>query len=178
MSVIEQVSVAGRAVVQSLVDKEPVNYIEAGSLYGIITIGRYHVALLTVLHNHAQDPQLKVLIKEAMDTLSEVTLKKCEHHLKSGGAKMPSIEFPERSLQDRVDIPGAARLSDREIALTLAGLDASSQLSLLTALHQCYQLEIALTLRTQLSTALDWSYRLLQLMLHRGWLPEIAKVTH
>lgn len=178
MSVIEQVSVAGRSMVQSLIDKEPVNYIEAGSLYGITTIGRYHVSLLAVLHNHAQDPKLKELIRESMDNLSEITVKKCENLLNAGGAKVPTIKFPDRPLKDNLDIPDAGHLSDREIAVTLANLDAAGQMSLLTALHQCYQLEIALVLRSQLTNAMDWSYRLLQLMLHRGWLPEIAKVEH
>jgi len=46
VTVTDQVNAASRSMVQSLVDKESVNYIEAGSLYGIVTMGRYQLCSL------------------------------------------------------------------------------------------------------------------------------------
>lgn len=54
----------------------------------------------------------------------------------------------------------------------------ASQTALLAALLQSYQLEIGLMFRKYLDKGLDWNYRLLQLMLERGWLPHLAKITH
>jgi len=178
MTIIDQVKAGARNIIQSAVDKEPVNYIEAGALYSIVIQGRFHVAMLSVLHNHAQDPQLKQLIKEAMEDLSDATVHKCEHLLQAGDAQLPTVNFPDRRLESRLSIPSEAHLTDREIAMTLVHNNAAGQLMLLATINQCYQLEIAKALRDELSTALDWSYRLLQLMLHHGWLPEMAKVEH
>jgi hypothetical protein len=58
-------------------------------------------------------------------------------------------------------------------------IDASaSQVTLMTAINQCYQLDIGIELRKQLNIAMDWGYRLQQLMLDRHWLPEVAKIKH
>lgn len=65
-----------------------------------------------------------------------------------------------------------------EIAITLANMHNASQMALLTAINQCYHLEIGNNLGQQLNTAMDWGYRLQQLMLHQGWLPKIAKIEH
>ncbi|MDR3562132.1 MAG: DUF3231 family protein [Negativicutes bacterium] len=178
MTIIDQVNASSRALVQKLVDKEPVNYIEAGLLYGITTTGRYHVAVLSVCYNHAQDPQLKELIKDALDNLTEKTVDKCESLLRAGDARVPTVEFPNHPLEKRLDIPGAAHFSDMEIAMMLVNMHGASTMALLAAINQSYQLEMAIELREQLNIALDWGYRLLQLTLHRGWLPELAKVEH
>jgi len=171
MTILDQVSATSRSIVQQTVDKESVNY-------AMVTTGRYHVAVLSVFHNHAQEPQLRQLIKEAIDNLSEKTVKKCEALLLTGDAKIPSVRFPEHPLENRLDIPSAARLTDMEIAMILVNMHGASQVALVAGISQGYQLEIASELRNQLNIALDWGYRLQQLMLHRGWLPEMAKVEH
>ena len=96
----------------------------------------------------------------------------------TGDAKIPSVRFPEHPLENRLDIPSAARLTDMEIAMILVNMHGASQVALVAGISQGYQLEIASELRNQLNIALDWGYRLQQLMLHRGWLPEMAKVEH
>lgn len=176
MTVLDQVRSGGRAIIESLLDKEPVNYIEAGALYGMVATGRYHVAVLSAFYNHAQDPALRELIKEAIDQLSEATVKKGENLLEAGGAKAPTIDYPDHSLEGRLDIPAEARLEDMVIATALADIDVASQVALVTAIHQCYAPEISLVLRSHLIKALDWSQKLLQLMLNRGWLPQVPKV--
>lgn len=178
MNILEKVSAQARSMVQPLIDKEAVNYVESGVLYGIVMQGRYHVSFLSILHNHARDSKLRHLIKEALDELSEVTIVKCEDLLRAGDAQVPAFDLPVHSLDDKLDIPSNARLSDAEIAMALVTMDAAAQAALLSSIHQCYQLEISLTLRNQLNKGLDWSYTLLQLMLDRGWLPKIAKVEH
>lgn len=145
---------------------------------GITVNARYHITLLTLLSNHAQDTELKELIKDALDNLSKETNKKCEELLQLGEAQLPTIRFLERSLESNLDIPSAAHFTDLEIAMSLVNMHNASQLALLIAINQSYQLEIGMELRSQLNNALDWGYRLLQLMLRRGWLPEIAKIQH
>lgn len=178
MTLLDQVSAVSRSIVQEMVDEESVNYIEAALLYGMVTTARYHVAVLSVFHNHAQDPQLRQLIKDAIDNLAEKTIKKCEALLLTGDAKLPSVKFPEHPLKNQLDIPGAAHLTDMEIAMSLVNMHGASQLALVAGINQSYQLKIARELRNQLNIALDWGYRLLQLMLHQGWLPEMTKVEH
>ncbi|MDJ0306419.1 DUF3231 family protein [Dehalobacter sp.] len=178
MTILDKVNATSRSIVQKFVDKEPANYIEAGLLYQIVVTGRYHVALLTIFHNHAKDLELMQLIKDALDNLSEKTIKKCEDLLQTEDAMIPTVRFPERLLESAQNIPSAAHLSDMEIAMALVNMHGASQMALLTAINQCYHLEIGIELRKQLNIALDWGYRLLQLMLHRGWLPQIAKVEH
>lgn len=178
MTMIDKVNAKSRSIVQELVDKEPANYIEAGLLYQIIITGRYHVSILTILHNHAKDPELMQIIKDALDNLSEKTIKDCEDFLLTEDAMIPSVRFPERLLESAQDIPSGAHFSDMEIAMALVNIHGASQMVLLATINQCYHLDIGSKLRIQLNVALDWGYRLLQLMLHRGWLPQIAKVEH
>lgn len=178
MTILDKVNATSRSIVQKFVDKEPANYIEAGLLYQIVVTGRYHVSILTILHNHAKDPELMQIIKDALDNLSEKTIKKCEDLLQTEDAMIPTVRFPERLLKSAQDIPSGAHLSDMEIAMALVNMHGASQMALLTAINQCYHLEIGIELRKQLNIALDWGYRLLQLMLHRGWLPQIAKLEH
>jgi spore coat protein CotF len=177
MTIIDQVRAVGRGITQPLVDKEPVNYIEAGALFTIIATCRYHLAMLSVMHNHARDPELRALIKEALDSLTEAAMTKGEDLLRAGGASVPTVTYPIVPLQESLEIPDGARLTDPIIAMALVNMDGASQMALLGAMHQCYQPEIALMLGTQLRRALDWSFRLMQLMLERGWLPQMAKVT-
>ena len=177
MTILDQIHARSRAIVQSIIDKEPVNYFEAGALYSIVAYGRHNASVLSVLYNHAQDYELKALIKEAIDGLA-VTIKQCEEFLAVGGAQIPTTRFSHHPLEDRLDIPSAARLTDMEISQSLHTMSATSQTALLISIHQCYQLEISVALRSMLNDSLDWNYRLLQLTLHQGWLPEIAKVEH
>jgi len=178
MTILDKVSAVSRSMVQNIVDKEPVNYIEAGVLYAMAAGGRHHVAVLSVFHNHAQDPRLKELIKDGLDNLTENTIKTCDNLLHAGDARVPTVEYPTHPLENRMDIPGAAHLSDMEIASMLVNMHTASTIALVAAINQSYQLEMAIQLREQLNISLDWGYRLLQLMLHRGWLPELAKVEH
>jgi len=178
MTILEKTSSIAHTAVQSVFDKEKINYIEAGALYGIVLQGRHNVAVLSTLYNHAKDPELKTLIKESIDNLTETTIKQCEDLLKAGGAELPSTRFPIRALEDHVDIPVSARLSDEENAIYVANIAKGAQLAILNSLHNCYQPEIAQTLKGILDDSMDWNYRLLQLMLNRGWLPHMAKVHH
>lgn len=178
MTIADKVSAAGRAVVQSITDHEPINYIEAGGLYGIVAQGRHNIAMLSVLHNQARDSELRELIKQSIEGLTVETVRHCEKLLEAGGAELPGVHFGHHDLEPRQELPSAVQLSDGEIALAVANLAKASQIALLALLHQTYQPEIALALRTQLNNGLDWGYRMLQLMLDRGWLIHISKVHH
>lgn len=178
MTIMDKINSVTRAAAQVLLDKEAVNYLEAGSMYGIIAQGRYNMAVLSVLYNHAQDSELKELIKEAIENLTKLTIERCEALMKAGDAEIPVFDWTERKLHDHLDIPADARLTDAEIASTIGTLAKASQMACLAALHQSYQLEIGTMFRERLDAGLDWNYRLLQLMLKRGWLPHLAKIAH
>jgi len=178
LTILDKVNAKGRSLVQNFVNDESANYIEAGLLYQIIITGRFHVSLLSIFYNHAKDPELMELIKDALDNLSERTIKVCEDILDANDAMLPTMRFPERLLGSTQDIPSAAHITDMEIAMGLVNMHGASQMALLMAINQSYHLEIGIKLRKQLNIALDWGYRLQQLMLHREWLPQIAKVQH
>ncbi|HWR42472.1 DUF3231 family protein [Sporomusa sp.] len=179
MTVMEKVSSQTRNIMNMMFDKEPLNYIEAAGLYGIIAQGRFNAALLQVLHNHAHDPELKSLIKEAIVEHNKMTVNEAEDKLTDSDGHTPSLQFVKRNLHTSpLNIPDDARLTDQEIALAVGTLAKGSQMALLTALHQSYQLDVALMFRKALDDGLDWDYRLLQLMLNRGWLPHLKKITH
>ncbi|HMM20664.1 MAG TPA: DUF3231 family protein [Selenomonadales bacterium] len=178
MTVIDRMNAAAHTAVQAVTDKETVNYIEAGALYGIILQGRHNVSTLSVLFNQTQDPELKKLIKKAIDDLTEKTIKKCEDSLSAGGGQVPTTNYDSHPLEGHIEIPVSVRFTDEEIAMMLANMAKTSQFGLFTALQNCYQPEIAAALYTLLDEGLDWSYQLTQLMLKRGWLPQIAKVKH
>lgn len=179
MSILEKVSSETRNVFNMMFDKEPLNYLEAAGLYGIIAQGRYNIAALEVVYNHAQDHELKVLIKEAIERHTKAIVEHSEELLKDSGGSLPSLTFSKRTLHKHsLDIPPDAHLSDGEIAIAIGSIAKASQMALLAALHQSYQLEVAVMYRETLDAGLDWDYRLLQLMLHRGWLPKLAKVEH
>lgn len=178
MTILEKIESNTRAVVQSIFDKEPVNYIEGGSLYGIIAQGRHTRSMLEIMYNHALDPELKDLIKIAIDDLANPLIEQCESYLSISEAQVPHFGFNEHKLHDSIDIPSDARLTDNEIAAGIGTMAKAAQMALLGALHQSYQLEVGIMFRKFLDAGLDWNYRLLQLMIHRGWLPHLAKITH
>lgn len=178
MTMMDKVNSLTRAATQMVFDKENVNYLEAGSMYGIISQGRYNMAVLTVLYNHAKDPELKKLVKEAVENQTMLTIERAEDLMLDRGADIPKFDFAERTLHDNVEIHPDARFTDAEIAATLGTMAKGAQLSCLMALHNSYQLEIGVMFRERLDAGLDFNYRLLQLMLNRGWLPHLKKVEH
>ncbi|SMC40720.1 DUF3231 family protein [Sporomusa malonica] len=179
MTVMDKVSSQTRNIMNMMFDKEPLNYIEAAGLYGMIAQGRFNVALLQVLYNHANDPELKGLIKEAINEHTKMTVNEAEDKLTDSDGHTPSLRFVKRNLHSHpLTIPDDAHLTDQEIAIAVGTMAKGSQMALLTALHQSYQLDVALMFRKALDDGLDWDYRLLQLMLNRGWLPHLKKITH
>lgn len=179
MSLLDRVNAQTRNIVNMFFDKETINYLEAASLYGIVAQGRHNIAMLEVLHNQAQDGDLKELIREAIEYHTSLLLDESEEILAHNDAALPSLRFERRELhQEPLKLPVDAAATDREIALAIATLAKASQMALLSALHQSYQLEVALLYRNMLDAGLDWDYRLLQLALERGWLPHIAKLQH
>ncbi len=179
MSILERVNSETRNIFSMFFDKEPLNYLEAAGLYGVIAQGRYNAAVLEVLYNHAEDSALKDLIKEAIGHHNKSVIEQSEDLLQKSGGALPNLCFAKRSLhRNKLDIPEDARLTDREIAIAIGSIAKASQMALLTALHQSYQLDVALMYRELLDDGLDWDYRLLQLMLKRGWLPHLAKLEH
>ena len=178
MTITDQINIFTRTVVQSVVDKEPLSYIEAGSLFGIIIQSRHNISMLSSLYNQAQEPELRELIKEAIYEQTIPTIEKCEELLRAGNGELPDVHFASHPLYEKVDFPKGTRLTDMEIAIALGNTARASQLVLFLSLQQCYQLEIALAINQLLSSGLQWNYRLLQLMLHQGWLPRISKLEH
>ncbi|MBP2627940.1 MAG: hypothetical protein H6Q68_2651 [Firmicutes bacterium] len=179
MTLLDRVSSETRGIFNMFFDKEPVNYLEAAGLYGVIAQGRYNIASLEVAYNHAQDGELKRLIMEAIDNHTKNLIEHSEKLLSESGGTLPTISFTKRTLHKRpLDIPPDARMTDGEIAIAVGTMAKAAQMALLATLHQSYQLEVALMYREMLDAGLDWDYRLLQLMLDRGWLPKLAKIQH
>lgn len=179
MNMLERVSSETRNILNMFFDKEPLNYLEAAGLYGVIAQGRYNIVSLEVMYNHAQDGELKALIKEAIEKQTKGLIEHSERLLSESGAILPSLSFAKRTLHKRqLDIPPDAHMNDSEIAIAIGTMAKASQMALLATLHQSYQLEVALMYREMLDAGLDWDYRLLQLMLNRGWLPRLAKISH
>ncbi len=179
MTILDKVNAETRNMFNMVFDKEPVNYLEAAGLYGIISQGRYNVAALEVMYNHATDPELKSLIKEAMDAHTKNLVENAEELLKDSDGSLPKLAFSKRTLhKEPMDIPMDARMTDAEIAIGLGTMGKAAQSAILAALHNSYQLEVALMYRKMLEAGLDWDYRLLQLMLNRGWLPHLEKIKH
>lgn len=179
MTIMDKVNSEARAMFNMVFDKEPLNYLEAGGLYGMISQGRYNVAALEVMYNHAQDPELRDLIKEAIDHHTLALVERSEKLLSDSNGEIPKLNFSKRMMHNHpMDIPMDARMLDSEIAIGLGSMAKASQMALLACLHQSYQLEVAMMYRRLLDVGLDWDYRLLQLMLSRGWLPHLAKIEH
>lgn len=179
MTIMDKVNTATRMATQMIFDKENANYLEAGSLYGIIAQGRFNEAVLQSMYNQAQDSDLRSLIKQCIDEQVTATVRDCERALEKGNGQVPKFHFHARQLhKEPLNIPTDACLSDMEIAAALGTMAKASQMALLAALHQSYQLDIGMMLRKRLDEGLDWNTRLLNLMLNRGWLPHITKVEH
>lgn len=178
MTMMDKVNASANTLFNMIFDKEELNYVEAAAVQSLVGQGRYNIVALQVMYNHAQDSDLKKLVKQAMDDQTKSLMQGGENLLEERGAKMPNLHFRERSLHDKLDIPGDARMTDPEIAYGLATMAKASQLALLMAMHQTYQPEIAMMYRKILDEALDFNYRLMQLMLKKGWLPELSKVKH
>ena len=178
LKITDQVKVYTRTLVQSVIDKEPVNYMEAAGLFGIILQARHNISMLSSLYNQAQDPELKELIKEAIYEETIPAIETCEELMRDGDGELPDVNFPPHPLYDKVDYPKNLRLTDMEIAIAIGNIVRTSQLALFLTLQQSYQLEIVAGINKLLNSGLLWGYRLLQLMLHRGWLPRISKVEH
>lgn len=177
MSFFERINEETREFFQNMLDKEPLNYLEASGLYGVIAQGRYNVSVLETLYNHAQNAELKQLIRQAEESLTKTLIDKSEDLLQENGTQLPSVTFPRRTLhKSPLDIHPDARLSDAEVAIAVGSIAKASQMAMLAALHQSYQVEVALMYRRLLNDGLDWDYRLLQLMLKNGWLPKLHKV--
>ena len=179
MTILDRVSSETRGIFNMFFDQEPLNYLEAAGLYAVIAQGRYNIASLEVIYNHAQDKELKSLIKEAMESHTKNLIHHSEKLLSESGGPLPDISFTKRTLHKRpLDIPADAHMTDGEIAIAIGSMAKAAQMALLATLHQSYQLEVALMYREILDAGLDWDYRLLQLMLDRGWLPKLAKIEH
>jgi len=179
MTILEKVSSETRGIFNMFFDKEPLNYLEAASLYGVIAQGRYNIAALEILYNHAEDKELKSLIKEALERHNKTLIEHSEEMLQNSGGSIPALTFNRRTLHKTpLNIPPDAHLTDAEVAIAVGTMGKAAQMALLAALHQSYQVEVALMYREMLDAGLDWDYRLLQLMLNRGWLPRLAKIQH
>jgi hypothetical protein len=179
MTLLDKVNSETRKIFNMVFDKEPVNSLEAASLYGVITQGRFNMTMLEILHNQSEDSRLKQLIKEALYDQTKAVIEHSEELLKESGGKMPETTFHRRPLHSSsLEIHRDAKLTDAEIAIAVGTMAKAAQMAILAALHQSYQLEVALMYRDLLDAGLDWDYRLLQLMLERGWLPHLDKITH
>lgn len=179
MSLLDKINVETRQLFTNFFDKEPLNYLEASSLYGIVAQGRYNLAMLEILYNHATDADLKTLIKDAISSQTKVVIDQAEELLQENGSHIPGIAFRHRTLHKQSPIIDPdARLTDAEVAIAIGTMAKASQLAMLLALHQSYQLDVALMYRDLLDKGLEWNYRLLQLMLKRGWLPKLHKTMH
>ncbi|MGE4272944.1 MAG: DUF3231 family protein [Desulfitobacterium sp.] len=179
MTVMDKVQSAARATVQGMIDREPVNYLEGGAIYGIISQGRHNLSSLEIMYNHAQDSELKERILEAMEKLTRPLIEECEGLLKECNAEVPQFHFTNHQLQKgNLNIPEDARMTDMEIAAAVGTMAKAAQINILAALQSSYQLHIGMMFRRFLDESLDWNYRILQLMINRGWLPHVAKIKH
>ena len=120
MTILEKVSSETRSIFNMFFDKEPVNYLEAAGLYGVIAHGRYNIASLEVIYNHAQDSELKELIKEAIGKQTKNLIEHSEKILSESGGTLPTLSFTKRTLHKQaLDIPADAHMTDDEIAISI-----------------------------------------------------------
>lgn len=179
MTTTDRIRAGIGTAVNTVFDNEPLNYLETAGLYGVILGGRQNVASLSILYNHAYDPDLRTLLKQAIDEQTEWLLARAEKTLEAAGADLPDLHFVRRTLHDTpADLPEDLRFTDQEIALALANLGKASQAAVLTALHHTYQPSVGKMYQDALEAAFDFNYRLMQLTLAKGWLPHLHKVTH
>lgn len=179
MTLMDKMNAETHMVFDAVFDKEPINFMECAALYSTVATGRYNLALLETMYNHATDPELRELVEQAINEQSRHTVNDAETLMKRGGAQEPVQHLKRRKLHHApLSIPDDAHLTDREIALTLSMFAKFTQMAVLGAIQQCYQLELAKMYRDRLDSGLDYNYRLLQLMLNKGWLPYLEKVEH
>lgn len=179
MTILDKVNAGVSLVTHTLFDKEPPNYLEASMAHSILFQGRLIHTVLSILYNHARDPELRLLIRQAMEEQNNRTIGLCEDLLRESSSKLPHYDFQERKLHDMpLDIPADARMTDEEIVLGLANVAKASQMAILFALHHSYQPHIASAYRQRLDEGLDFDFRIMQLALKHGWLPVFDKVTH
>ena len=91
MSLLDKVNAETRNLVNMFFDKEPLNYLEAASLYGVVAQGRLNISMLEIMYNHAQDSELKALIKEALEYDTENLIEQSEELLEESGAALPTL---------------------------------------------------------------------------------------
>jgi hypothetical protein len=178
LTIIDQIKAVTRMVVQAVIDKEPLGYSEAAALFGLVLQARHNISLLSCFYNQAEDTQLREVIKAAIYEETLPTIEACEKLIRDGEAALPEAHFPPHPLYEQVDYPKGVRLTDGEIAIAVGNMARGFQLTLFLSLQQCYQLEVAGAINKLLNSGLQWDYRLLELMIHRGWLPTMAKVVH
>lgn len=179
MTVMDKLNAGTHMIFDAVFDKEPINFMECAALYSTVATGRYNLAMLEVMYNHAADPDLRELVHQAINEQSRHTVNDAETLIKRGGGQEPAQHLKRRELhREPLNISADAKLTDREIALTLSMFAKFTQMAVLGALQQCYQLELATMYRNRLEAGLDYNYRLLQLMLNKGWLPYLEKIEH
>ena len=179
MTMMDKVNAGAHSVANAMFDREAPSYLEATAAYSIIAQGRLINSVLSIMYNHARDPELRILLHQALEEHNKVTIEVCEKVLQDNGGELPHFYFQERKLQDTpLDIPPDARMSDEEIVLGLATIAKGAQMTILAALHHSYQPNIAMAYRKRLDEGLDFDFRILQLALNRGWLPHLDKVKH
>lgn len=179
MTIADKIMAQADTAVNMLFDKEALNYVEAAALYAAVLAGRQNVAALAVLYNHACDGDLRKLLKRAIDEQVEWLVNHAEKALIAGGGEVPAFHFASRDLRETPsDIPPEARFTDQEIALLLANMAKTSQMAVLGAMHNCYQPFVAKLFQDVLDKSSDYNFRLMQLVLTKGWLPHIHKLRH
>lgn len=179
MTITEKIMAQADSALNMMFDKEPPNYVETAALYASIIAGRQNVATLAVLYNQARDADLKAIIKRSIDEQTEWLTNNAEKTLSAAGADLPALHFMKRDLINRpLDLPEEARFSDHEIALLLANMAKTSQMAVLAAMHNCYQPYLAKMYQDVLDQATDYNFRLMQLVLNKGWLPHLHKHQH
>jgi len=179
MTTMDKVNAGINKVYNALFDKEPLNNLETTALFAITLNGRENVATLEILYNHAQDNDLKSIIKEARDNQAAWLVERAEKILERNKTHSPSLTLPNHTMhQSNLDIPLDARFSDHEVFLALGNMAKAAQMAVLAAMHQTYQPNVAIMYRSILDSAFDFNYRLLQLALEKGWLPHFPKIEH
>src|SRR5512146_1680881 len=97
---MDKVSAGISTVFNQVFDQEPLNYLEAAGLFGIVANGRQNMAYLEVLYNHAHDSELKNLLKQAIEDQTEWLVDKAEHLLQTSHGRLPALHFVRRQLHD------------------------------------------------------------------------------
>lgn len=179
MTTADKINSAVNTTISMLFDKEPLNYLEAAGIYGIVAAGRQNLSGLEVLYNQAQDSDLKAIIKRAIDEQTKWLVEKAEKYLAAANIPQPPLPSVRRRLHNAPpQISDDVRFTDQEIALGLSSMAKASQMAVLSAMHQTYKPEIASVYRDVLDSSFDFNYRLLKLALNKGWLPHLAKIEH